>query len=288
MSAGYRDAHFHTADGPRIHYRDYDPQGAEAGPPVLCLHGLSRNLRDFEDLAPRIAGLGRRVIAASQRGRGASDPDPIPARYNPAVYVGDMLALLTELGVDRAVFIGTSMGGLMTAIAAAQAPQRIAAAVINDVGPVIEPAGIARILSYVGKVKPATTWAEAAASARATNGVAFPKETDDAFWMAFARRTYRDDASGRPVLEYDPAIAAAAPPTNGPAPDLWPLFDALKPIPTLMVRGALSDLLSAATVEEMRRRKPDLQAVEVPDVGHAPFLTEPAAWAALSAFLKAH
>lgn len=112
MPEPFTEGSFATADGPRLQYRDYPAQGVVSGPPVLCLHGLTRNVRDFEELAPMIAGLGRRVIVASQRGRGGSDPDPSPERYNPAIYVGDMLALLTQLGVERAVFVGTSMGGL--------------------------------------------------------------------------------------------------------------------------------------------------------------------------------
>ncbi|MBL8542790.1 MAG: alpha/beta hydrolase [Hyphomonadaceae bacterium] len=284
---GFVETLFATADGPRLEVRDYAPAGAVSGAPVLCLHGLTRNVRDFDELAPRIAGLGRRVIVASQRGRGGSDRDPMPARYNPAIYAGDMLALLDQLSVERAVYVGTSMGGLMTMITAAIAPQRIAAAVLNDIGPEIDPAGLARIQSYVGKTKPVETWADAIASTRILQSVAFPKETSDAFWEAFARRAYREEPDGRVVLDYDPAIAQAFQPApDAPAADLWPLFEALKPVPVLLVRGGISDLLSAATVEEMRRRKPDLKAVSVPDVGHAPYMTEPAAWAAIEDFLR--
>jgi pimeloyl-ACP methyl ester carboxylesterase len=254
---------------------------------VLCLQGLTRNVRDFEELAPMIAGLGRRVIVASQRGRGRSDPDPVVERYNPAVYVADMLALLAQLGIDQAVFVGTSMGGLMTMIAAAQAPQRLAGAVLNDAGPEFDPRGIERIQSYVGKSMSVATWGEAATAARAVHQVAFPKESDEAFWLRFARRTCREVAPGRIALEYDPAITRLVQPGSRALSDLWPLYEALQPIPTLVVRGAISDILSEATVAEMQRRKPDLQVARVPDVGHAPFLVEPAAWEAVRAFITA-
>jgi len=280
------DSHFTTADGRRIHFRDY-PAPAPAGVPVLCLHGLTRNERDFEELAPRIAELGRRVIAPSQRGRGLSDRDPDPQRYTPAVYVADMLTLLDELGVEKAVFVGTSMGGLMTMIAAAQAPGRLAGAVLNDVGPEIDPVGLERIRGYAGVPKTAADWAEAAELCRQINGVAFPAEQGEAFWLTFARRIFREAPAGRIELDYDPDIARTVSPTAGPPSDLWPLFDALKPIPTLVIRGAITDVLMTSTVEEMRRRKPDVIVASVPEVGHAPFMTEPAGWDALSAFLRA-
>jgi pimeloyl-ACP methyl ester carboxylesterase len=232
-----------------------------------------------------IAGLGRRVIVASQRGRGRSEADSVIERYNPGVYTGDMLALLDSLGVAKAVFVGTSMGGLMTMIAAATAPQRLAGAVLNDVGPELDPAGIERIRTYVGKSGAAANWAEAAAICRDINGVAFPTETSEAFWLGFAQKLFREEAGGRVVLDYDPAISRTVEAGSQDIANLWPLFDALKPIPTLVVRGALTDILMLSTVEEMRRRKPDLVFASVPNVGHAPFLTEPAAWSALRAFL---
>lgn len=286
-SPSFRDDFFATADGPRIQYRDYAVIGDETGPPVLCLHGLTRNVRDFEDLAPMIAARGRRVIVASQRGRGRSDADTVVERYNPGVYAMDMLALLGHLGLGKAVFVGTSMGGLMTMIAAKAAPQLLAGAVLNDVGPELDPAGLERIRNYVGKVSAAASWTEAGANCRAINGAAFPEETSEQFWLAFAHKLYREDAPDRIVLDYDPAIARTVQAGSNDTADLWPLFDALKPIPTLLIRGAISDILMLTTVDEMRRRKPDLAFVSVANVGHAPFMTEPAAWAALVAFLEA-
>ncbi|MEZ5995617.1 MAG: alpha/beta hydrolase [Hyphomonadaceae bacterium] len=285
MGGQFAEAKFATSDGPLLEYRDYAPERAISGPPVLCLHGLTRNVRDFEELAPMIAKLGRRVITASQRGRGGSDPDPDHARYNPGVYTQDMLALLDHLGVARAVFVGTSMGGLMTMIAAAAAPQRLAGAVLNDIGPEIDPAGLARIQTYVGQGEPIASWTEAADLCRHINGVAFPNERGETFWLNFARKICREEAPGRIVLDYDPAIARTVAPGSQDIADLWPLFDALKPIPALVVRGAITDILMQSTVDEMQRRKPDLVATSVPEVGHAPFLTEPSAWAALKVFL---
>lgn len=286
MADEFEDRWFRTGDGLRLHYRDYRAKDREAGAPVLCLHGLTRNVRDFEDLAPQIAALGRRVIVASQRGRGASDADPRPERYTPAVYVADMLGLLDELEVPRAVFVGTSMGGLMTLIAAQAAPSRLAGAVLNDIGPEIDPAGLARIRGYVGGAGEVATWAEAGEICRRINGPAFPDETAGSFWTDFARKLFREHAPGVLRLDYDPAIAASVAGEGGGAgPDLWPLFDALAAVPTLVVRGERSDILMPSTLKEMRRRKPDLQTAIVPRVGHAPFLTEPGPLAALRRFL---
>jgi pimeloyl-ACP methyl ester carboxylesterase len=277
---------FHTSDGLKLEYRDYRAAEPATGAPVLCLHGLTRNNRDFEELAPMIAASGRRVLVPSQRGRGASDADPSPDRYHPGTYAADMLGLLSSLDIPRAIFIGTSMGGLMTMICAALAPTRVAAAVLNDVGPEVDPKGLARIRGYVGRAEAPAGWDQAAAACRAINGSAFPNETGSEFWLKVARRIFWEPAPGRIVLQYDPAISQVV---NTPAvvpPDLWPLFDALKPIPALVIRGALSDILMVSTVEEMQRRKPDLVVADVPDVGHAPFLTEPAAWSAIRSFLS--
>jgi pimeloyl-ACP methyl ester carboxylesterase len=281
----YADAWFETADGPKISYRVYPPKGEETGVPVLCLHGLTRNLKDFEDLAPKIAAMGRKVICATQRGRGNSDFDVHIERYNPGVYTQDMLALFDHLGVEKAVFIGTSMGGLMTMVAATLAPHRIVRAVLNDIGPELDPVGIARIRSYAGKTdNQFSDWQSAADAIRSINGPAFPKETSNAFWLEFARKTCRETDGGL-VLDYDPAIAASVAEGGAADIDLWPFFEALKDIPVLLVRGALSDLLMMSTVDAMKTRKPDMNFVSVADVGHAPFLTEPDAWPVVRDFI---
>ncbi|SDM14571.1 alpha/beta fold hydrolase [Maricaulis salignorans] len=286
MSQGYSDHFFTTVDGPRLHYRDYAPVGDPRGVPVLCLHGLTRNVRDFEELAPRLAMLGRRVIVVSQRGRGRSDPDPQAERYQPLTYAVDMVGLLDALKVERAVFIGTSMGGLMTMLIAAQQPERIAAAIINDIGPEIAEAGLSRIKANVSVREPVTSWDDAAARSRESNLAAFPKRSDDrAFWLDFAHKTWIEAAERRIEPDYHAPIVAQID-TSDVAPDLWPLWEPFKAFPTLLVRGGVSDLLTPETVAEMKRRKADLEYVEVPDIGHAPFMTEPEAWAAIEAFMK--
>lgn len=271
-----------TPDGPVVYARDY---AAAAGRlPVVCLHGMTRNSADFEEVAPMIAAFGRRVVAIDARGRGKSDNDPDATRYRPDVYVGDVLRVLDTLGLPRAVFLGTSMGGIMTMLAATIAPDRIAAAILNDIGTEVDPVGLKRIASYVGKAGPFVSWDEMNAAAKASQSVAFP-DKDDAFWRNFARRVARERADGKVEFSYDPAIAnafAAAP--AGP-PGMMPLFQALAAKPVLLVRGAISDLLSRETVAAMKQAKPDLDFVEVPKVGHAPTLEEPEAWNALAAFL---
>lgn len=284
MPDAFADQFYTTADGPRLHYRDYPAIGDVTGLPVVCLHGLTRNVKDFEDLAPQLAALGRRVIVISQRGRGRSEPDPVPERYQPLTYAIDVIGLLDSIGVDRAVFIGTSMGGLMTMIIAAQDTPRVAAAVINDIGPEIAPEGIARIVANVSSRDPVTRWDEAAARSRAANLAAFPERADDqAFWADFARKTWIEDGD-RIRLDYDGEIVEQMG-AGDDLPDLWPFWAPFAHMPVLLVRGGITDLITRNTVAEMRRRAPDMQTVEVPDVGHAPFMTEPEAWAAIERFL---
>lgn len=280
----WTDHFFTTADGPRIHYRDYPCAGEAAGVPVICLHGLTRNVKDFEDLAPLIVETGRRVIVISQRGRGRSEPDLVHERYQPLTYAGDVMALLDEIGIDRAVIVGTSMGGLMTMIIAAQEPQRIAAGVINDIGPEIAPEGIARIVANVSSRDPVTSWDEAAARSRESNLAAFPKRADDAaFWADFARKTWIEE-DGRIRLDYDGAIVEQMGAADD-LPDLWPFWAPFAGFPTLLVVGGITDLISRDTIAEMHRRAPGMKEVVVPDVGHAPFMTEPEALAAIRQFL---
>lgn len=289
---GSAERFWDSADGLRLFARDYAGGGGPARPPVVCLHGLTRNSRDFEAVAPWIAARGRRVLALDVRGRGRSDRAPDPSSYQPAVYAADVLALFAQAGIARAVFVGTSMGGLIAMTLAAMNSGVVAGAVLNDVGPELSPVGLARIGGYVGQGTgqgaPVRSWDEAAEYARRTNVAAFPAYGPED-WSAFARRLFREDEEGRPVLDYDPAIAApfrAAP--AGPAPDLWPLFAGLAAgRPTLLVRGALSDLIDADIARRMRAAAPAMAYAEVPRVGHAPMLTEPEARAALAAFLDA-
>ncbi len=284
VKQGWVDRWCETDDGLSIHARDYPGPNASAAT-VVCLHGLTRNAADFEHLCEYFQDRCR-VLAIEQRGRGQSDRDPDPSHYEVGRYVQDTLGMLHALGIERPVLVGTSMGGLMSMLMLAAAPDRYRGAVLNDIGPVVEASGLARIQGYVGQGQPVATWDEAAAVAKASNGDAFPDFTDED-WLAFARRLFRECEDGRLELDYDAAIAQ---PLNANAstavpPDLWAVFDAMGEVPLLLVRGALSDILSAATVEEMQRRHTALQAVEVPRVGHAPMLDEPEALAAIETFL---
>src|SRR5436190_12607668 len=272
--------------GVDLYARDYARSAGPARCPVVCIHGLTRNSADFEDVAPWIASLGRRVIAVDVRGRGRSGRDPDPLRYNPKVYAADVLQLMDESGIGRAIFVGTSMGGIITMAIAMKRLAAIAGAVLNDVGPVISMKGLERIRAYVGKGKPVETWEDAAAYMKSINEVAFPKNTDEE-WMRWAKRTFRED-NGRVTLDYDPKIAATIAsaklkPTSLAAKLLYKRLARNRP--TLLIRGGNSDLVGPEEATYMREAAPRLEYAEVPGVGHAPMLTEPEARRALSDFL---
>ena len=278
----WQDRFFQSADGLRLHYRDYPAAAGRV--PVLCLPGLTRNCRDFETIAPRIQR-SRRVLSPDLRGRGLSQHDPNWRNYHPGTYVADVAGLLADAGVERVIVLGTSLGGIIAMIMAATTPNAMAGAILNDIGPEVAPEGHKRISSYVGKSAPVRNWAEAAAQSRATNGLAWPDATDED-WLRIARRVYRE-VDGVPRLDMDPMIGEAvraAP--SGAAPDLWPVFAALQPMPVLALRGATSDVLSQATFDRMAREKPDLETVTVAGRGHAPTLDEPECVGAIDAFLQ--
>lgn len=275
------DLYWRSADGLTLHALDYP--GASDHSPVICIHGLTRNARDFETLAPAIVSqTGRRVLAVDVRGRGRSDRAPDPATYSPGVYAADLLALLDSQSIDRAVFIGTSMGGLIMMTLAVLRPNAIAAAVLNDVGPEIAQEGLDRIRGYVGLPAQVDDWAGAAAYVKAGNASVFPQYGDDD-WDRMARRTFRQ-VGGRPELDYDPDIALPirAADSSAAAPDLWPFFKALVVgRPALLIRGETSDILSRDITARMRAAAPEMAFAEVPAVGHAPMLDEPVASAAI-------
>lgn len=258
----------------------------DAKPVILCMHGLTRNSADFEGICKHLAG-EYRLIVVDQRGRGLSAYDANPANYQPAVYVQDMFTLLEHLNISSVTLMGTSMGGIMAMMMAAMQPQMINALIINDIGPELDPVGLARIQGYVGQQTAVTTWAEAAQYNKAINGSAFP-DFSDQDWDEFARRTYRADSFGKPVLDYDLAIATPIKASDGDSlmPDLWPIFELSIDKPMLVIRGELSDLLAPSCVAKMRSLKPDLAFVEVPNVGHAPFLDEPNAVVVIKEFLQ--
>ena len=251
MSATTATSIFVTAqDGLRLHVRSYGPRTATALP-MVCMPGLARTGADFETLAARLGSdpdRPRRVIALDSRGRGRSDYDRDPANYSLAVELADLIAALTALDIARAVFVGTSRGGLLTMLLAVARPTAIAGCVLNDIGPVIDLEGLIRIKSYVGKLAPPASMRDAADILRGLFGRQFPKLSDDD-WAAFARRTFKE-AGERIVPDYDVKLATTLEATDlaQPLPTLWKEFDALARVPVMVIRGGNSDLLSAATV----------------------------------------
>jgi pimeloyl-ACP methyl ester carboxylesterase len=280
----WSDRYWTSRDGLKLHYRDYS--GPDDRPPVLCLHGLTRNSRDFENLAERLSG-DWRVIAVDFRGRGLSDHDPVPSRYMPPTYAADVLLLLDELGIAEAVFVGTSLGGLVTMIVAGFAPQRIAAAVLNDVGPELSAEGIERIGGYVGQPLLFRDWDDAADKLSAKYGDVHPGYGRDQ-WLRYATRVARE--TGRGVeFDYDMAIAEpfrAMDDKTAGAGNAWPLLHALAGRPVLILRGEHSDLLTPQVAERMRDSIPGAELVTVPNVGHAPDFDEPESIAAVDRLLE--
>jgi pimeloyl-ACP methyl ester carboxylesterase len=273
---------FDSHDGLRLFSRVY-PGPAAGAPAVVCLHGLMRNGRDFEELAVHLAARCR-VIVPDVRGRGLSARDPSFNNYQIPIYLRDLLLLLAGLGAQRVTVIGTSMGGLMAMVLAVMQPGLVAGIVLNDVGPEIEPAGLARIRGYAGKAAPVHSWPEAVALVRGVYGSAWPDLSDER-WERIARLSYRADAQGVPQADADPLIGEPLRNSDGAAPNLWPLWGALAKVPMLAIRGAHSDVLGAATLARMQREKPDLRVLTVADRGHAPLLDEPQCVAAIDAFL---
>ena len=290
MMNGVFSDHYVTArDGLRLHLREYGERSAP-GLPVVCLPGLARTAADFDRLAAALSGdpqRPRRVLALDYRGRGLSDHDPDPDNYAIPVELDDVLSVLTARAVASAVFVGTSRGGLIVMTLAAARPAVIAGAVLNDIGPVIEPQGLMRIKGYVGKLPVPRDFAEGADICRRQFAAQFPRLTD-ADWLATAHRTWRE-RDGRLILTYDPQLArtlAAFDPAQ-PLPAAWPQFDALSSVPLMVIRGANSDILSAATVAAMQARRPATTVLEIADQGHAPLLAEDDTIARIAGFVAA-
>src|ERR1700750_1240307 len=263
-------------DGLKLHVRRYGPRNAESVP-VVCLPGLARTAADFETLATAPAGNGehpRRVIALDYRGRGLSDYDRNPENYTVQVELADILAVITALECLPAVFIGPSRGGILAMLLAAVRPTAIAGVVLNDIGPVIEPKGLMRIKGYVGKLPQPRSFEDGAEILRRLFDAQFPKLTP-ADWLKASHRSFKDE-KGRLVPTYDVNLAKTMEGVDieRPLPPLWKEFDALRNHPVMVIRGANSDILSAATVEAMAARHPGLETLEVPDQGHTPLLVE--------------
>ncbi len=263
-------------DGLRLHVREYGPRTALALP-VVCLPGLARTVADFDALAPALADgpPPRRVIAIDSRGRGQSDYDSNPENYNLAVELGDVVTVLTALEIGEAVFIGSSRGGLLTLLLGVAHPTAIAGVVLHDIGPVIEPKGLARIKSYVGKLPQPRNFKEGAEILRRLFDAQFSKLTGEQ-WLAAAQRTWKTD-NGELVPTYDVKLARtlAELDIERPLPAMWIEFDALSRVPILVIRGANSDILSAATVTAMQARHPTMELIEIADQGHVPLLDSP-------------
>ena len=281
----WRDIHYQSADGLDLYARDYGPQGSEAMP-VLCLSGLTRNSRDFHFIAQHMAA-SRRVLAPDYRGRGRSAYAGDWATYSPDVEMGDAIALLDLAGIERAVVLGTSRGGLIAMLMGIMQAHRLAGVILNDVGPVLETEGLLRIAGYLGKPVILANWDEAVARVKATNtGFTALSEAD---WMAFARQIFRKDDQGRILPDYDPALLNTFPSVEdikaGHIPQIWEMFASFMELPVCALRGENSDLLSAATHAKMAAKIPGLDAVTIAGRGHTPLLNEPEAVAAIDRLL---
>lgn len=284
---GFTSAFVSAPDGLRLHVRLYGARG-ESRLPVVCLPGLARTAADFHELATALAGdaaAPRLVLALDYRGRGGSDYDRDPSHYALPVELADVLAVLTARGVARAVLVGTSRGGLLSMLMAAVRPTALAGVVLNDIGPVIDPRGLVRIKSYVGKLPRPRSFEEGAELLRRLGDQQFPALAPDD-WLRQAHRTWKK-TKGRLELVYDAKLArvlADFDPAQ-PLPEMWAQFDALAAVPVMAIRGATSDILSAETVAAMRARRPDLEIREVVGQGHAPLLTDAPTIGAIAAFV---
>jgi pimeloyl-ACP methyl ester carboxylesterase len=279
----WSDGYWVSSDGLKLHYRDY--AGGASRPPILCIPGLTRNARDFEGVAERLAGKWR-LICVELRGRGESAHAKDPMTYAPLTYLQDLEALIAALELKRFVLFGTSLGGLMTMLLAASGKERIAGALLNDIGPEVETRGLDHIRSYVGRSQNWPTWLHAARFLAEAQSDRYPDWTLDQ-WLLYAKRLCRLTPAGRIVFDYDMRIAEPFKLPGGDTGfDLWPAFRALVGIPSLIVHGEISDLLSAATVARMIAENPAMKSVTIPHVGHAPTLDEPEAVAAIDGLLK--
>lgn len=268
----YEDRYWLSEEGLKLHYRDYP--GPADRPPILCLPGLTRNARDFANLAALLSPRWR-VLAVDLRGRGKSEYAKDPMTYLPLTYARDVQDLLRDLEIDRYVAFGTSLGGLLTMILAASGTGEIAGAMLNDVGPELEPGGLGRIRTYVGKSQTWPTWMHAARAVGEANRDVYPGYAIED-WLAMAKRLYRLNSSGRVVLDYDMKIAEPfRVPGNESGTEMWHAFEQLKKVPTLIVRGGLSDLFAASVADRMLAALDQGELVTVPDVGHTPTLDEP-------------
>lgn len=281
----WNDIYFTSRDGLRLYARHYPVPGSLRRP-VVCLAGLTRNSRDFHDLATALASPddeGREVYCVDYRGRGRSQNDPDWKNYSIIVELNDVLDFMTMRGLHNAAMIGTSRGGLITMLMGVLRPAAIGAVVLNDIGPVIEREGLARIVAYVGRIPLPATWAEATDLVAEMNRRQFPSVTREQ-WGQFARQVFNDD-NGLPAPSYDPNLAKAISVLSDELPTLWPQYEALSHAPMLAIRGENSDILSRATFGDMQLRHPRVDTLTVKGQGHAPLLKDAVSIAAIQRFL---
>ncbi len=271
----FEEIYYTARDGLRLYGRRYRGAGNTRARPVLCLAGLTRNCRDFHDLAMALSrqpGIGRTVYTVDYRGRGLSEFDPDWKNYTVPVETLDVLDFMTLVGVERAAIVGTSRGGIIAMLMAAMQPSAIGTVVLNDIGPVVEQDGLVRIGGYVGRMPLPISWADAARMLRDLNHRHFP-DVPESQWEEVAHQWY-NERKGRPAPGYDAKIGKALSVLYRPMPHLWPQFEAMKKVPVMVVHGENSDLLSSETVDEMRRRHPALVSITVANQGHAPLLKD--------------
>jgi pimeloyl-ACP methyl ester carboxylesterase len=281
MTANYRARFYRSQDDLALHFRDYGDAGSPRTP-VLCLTGLTRNASDFERLAHRLAG-ERRVICPDYRGRGRSQYDPDWRNYRPETYINDIRHLLALLDLERVIVIGTSLGGVLAMGLAVAAPKAVAGAVLNDIGAEVNSSGLGRILSYISTDRPQPDWPSAVRNLRELMpNLSFESDED---WLWLTRGTYRAGDDGLLHFDWDVNLAKPLGAGNAGQPDLWPFFRALRQRPLLAIRGGASDVLTQACFERMAADRPDMIALTIPGVGHAPSLEEPPAREALTRFL---
>ena len=281
----FRERRITTYDNLSLYVRDYG-SALDTRPPLFCLGGLTRNSKDFESFAEKFSADGRRIVCPDYRGRGRSDYDPNWRNYHPGTYIRDIQDLLAALNLHSVVVVGTSLGGILGMGMAAAMPTMLSALVMNDVGPEVETGGLNFIIDYIKEDRPHDDWDAAVRTIKTMlPNLAFQ---DEGIWLKMAQNMFREKEDGRLYFDWDVDIANPMLESSYAIPDMWPLFRALKTVPTLVLRGAESDILAAGCFARMQEVKPDLVAVEIPRAGHVPTLAEPESRAALDDFLGKH